>query len=306
MAISASDVKSLREATGCGMMDCKKALTEAAGDVDKAMKILREKGLAAAEKKASRIAADGLVDIYSNENISAIIEVNSETDFVAKNEEFRTFVKGCAKTVADQNPSDIDALLKCKFDGKDVTVEEELREKILVIGENITLRRFARFEGICANYIHGDGKIGVVVKFDTNADKDNAEFTQCGLDVAMQIAAMNPVYLDAAKIPAEVIENEKQIIIAQSKNDPSFTKKPEAVIEKIVSGKIAKQFNQISLLNQEFVKDDSMTVAKYIESVAKSTGSDIKVTDFVRFEKGEGIEKKKDNFAEEIAQMTSK
>ena len=294
---TAKDVKDLRERTGCGMMDCKKALTESNGDMDKAVEYLREKGLAAAEKKAGRIAAEGLVDAYvtADGSVGALIEVNSETDFVAKNADFKAFVADLAKIVAENNPADIDALKALKYTDSELTVEEMLREKILTIGENMTLRRFARYEGGVVAYIHGEGRIGVMVKVE--ADLANADAKDAAKDAAMQIAAINPLYLDKDSVPAEDVEKEKNIIIAQIKEDPKNANKPDQIIEKMVGGKINKFYDQNCLLLQEFVKDSDFKVGAYLESKG------VKLVDFIRFEKGEGIEKKEDNFAEEVANM---
>ena len=294
---TAKDVKDLREKTGCGMMDCKKALTESNGDVEKAIEFLREKGLAAAEKKASRIAAEGIVDAYVNADstVGVLIEVNSETDFVAKNDEFRTFVSDLAKIVAENNPADVDALKALKYTDSELTVEEMLREKILTIGENLTIRRFVRYEGAVVSYIHGEGRIGVMVK--AASDVSAADAHEAARDAAMQIAAINPLYLSKDTVPAEDIEKEKNIILVQIKEDPKNANKPENILEKMVGGKINKFFEQNCLLQQEFVKDSEFKVGAYLASKG------VELVDFVRFEKGEGIEKKVDNFAEEVANM---
>lgn len=302
MAFTAKDVAALREKTGCGMMDCKKALTEANGDMDAAMDILREKGLAAATKKAGRIAAEGVAFACTNEagNVGVVIEVNAETDFVAKNAEFQAFVKTCADTVIANNPADMDALMKCTAAGTDMTVEALVQEKVLTIGENIKIRRFERYEGVIATYIHAAGRIGVMVKFDTTdeiAAKD--EFQAYAKDIAMQIAAINPGYLDEASVPAEIVAHEKKILTEQVINEG----KPEKIAEKIVMGKLGKFFKENCLVDQVFVKDNDLTVAKYTEKVAKELGGDIKIVSFVRFEKGEGLEKRADDFADEVANM---
>ena len=294
MAFTAKDVMKLREMTGCGMMDCKKALTEADGDMDKATEILREKGMAKAVKKSGRIAAEGLVDIVVENGVGAIIEVNSETDFVAKNEEFVSMVKDFAKQVIAENPADVDALLASTIGG--ATVKEILTEKIAKIGENMNLRRFARFEGNVVDYIHMGGKIGVMVKVE--ADLSNEAAVAAAKDVCMQIAAMNPTYMDKSVVPAADVEHEKNIIIAQMKEDPKNANKPENILEKMVEGKIGKFFEESSLLQQKFVKDDKTSVEKYLAA------NGVKLIDYVRFEKGEGLEKKSDNFAEEVASMT--
>ncbi len=293
MAFTASDVKDLREKTGCGMMDCKKALTEADGDMDKAIEILREKGMAKAVKKSGRIAAEGLVDIVVDGSVGAIVEVNSETDFVAKNDEFVNMVKDFAKQVIKENPADVDALLASTIDGS--TVKDILTEKIAKIGENMNVRRFARFEGNVVDYIHMGGKIGVMVKVE--ADLSNAQAVTAAKDAAMQIAAMNPLYMDKSVVPAEDVEKEKNIILAQIKEDPKMAGKPENILEKMVEGKINKFFEENCLLQQKFVKDDKVSVEKYLAA------NGVKLIDYVRFEKGEGLEKKEDDFAAEVASM---
>lgn len=301
MAFTAKDVQALREKTGCGMMDCKKALTETNGDMDAAADYLREKGLASQAKKAGRIAAEGTVCAISENGIGAVVELNAETDFVAGGEEFKALALKVAKIVASQNPADLDALLKCAEDGQ--TVEEMVQELFLKVRENIKVRRFARYEGKVVTYVHAGGKIGVMVNFDTELDADNAEFVTMGKNVAMQIAAMNPGYLDEASVPAEVIEKEKAILIAQMKEDPKMANKPDMVLGKIVEGKIGKYFKENCLVDQQFVMDGELTVGKYVEKTAKELGKDIKIISFVRFEKGEGIEKRVDDFAAEVASM---
>ncbi len=303
MAFTAKDVQTLRERTGVGMMDCKKALQESDGDMEKAIDFLREKGLAAAAKKASRIAAEGVVVAYQDGNVGAMVEVNSETDFVAKNAEFQGFALDIAKTIATVNPTDVDALLNEKLAGSDRTVQENLQDKILSIGENLKVRRFARVEGTVATYIHMGGAVGVMVQFEAGAAADKAEFTAMGKDVAMQIAAMSPQYLNRDSVPAEDIEHEKGILLAQIKEDPKMANKPEKVLEGIITGKINKFLAENCLLEQAFVKDDELTVKAYVESVAKDLGADIQVVGFTRFAKGEGLQKKEDNFAEEVASM---
>ena len=296
MSFTAADVKNLREKTGCGMMDCKKALTETNGDFDKAMDFLREKGLATAEKKAGRIASEGMVDILVDGNVAAMVEVNSETDFVAKNAEFQELVKNIAKQVIVTNPADVDVLLASKFvDNDSVTIKDMLTEKIAKIGENMNLRRFARFEGNVVDYIHMGGRIGVMVKVE--GDVSDPEAREAARDAAMQIAAMNPAYLDKSTVPAEDIEHEKHIILAQMKEDPKNAGKPENILEKMLMGKINKFYEQNCLNQQEFVKDSSFKVEKYLASKG------VKIVDFVRFEKGEGLEKKSDDFASEVASM---
>lgn len=300
MAFTAQDVKALREKTGCGMMDCKKALTQADGDMDKAIDFLREQGLAKQAKKASRIAAEGVAyaTTTADNKVGVVIEVNAETDFVAKNDSFMDFVKACAQTVMEQNPADVEALLALKASGSDQTVAEMLQEKVLTIGENIQVRRFERMEGACVAYVHAGGKIGVLVNFDTDV-ADKPEFVACGKDVAMQIAALNTPYLNRDDVPAEVLEHEKEVMRQQVLNEG----KPEAIADKIVMGKINKYYKENCLVDQEFVKDNKSSVSQYVNSVAKQLGGKIAITKFVRFEKGEGIEKRQDDFAAEVASM---
>ncbi len=306
MAISAQDVKKLREQTGCGMMECKKALTDANGDFEQAIVLLREKGLAKAEKKAGRIAAEGAVVTYTDEakKVSVMIEVNAETDFAAKNEKFVEFAKTCAKTVADQDIKDVESLMEATPAGADRTIDGMLKDLILVISENMRVRRFVKYEGPVVSYIHGGGRIGVMVKFDvTDEVAANPEFKEAAKDVAMQIAALNVPFLSEDTVPADRIAQEKEIITVQIKNDPKSANKPDAIIEKMATGRLNKFFKENCLLDQEFVKDSSMSVSKYLDTVAKKIGGDIKIVDFVRFEKGEGLEKKEDNFADEVASM---
>ena len=286
--VTASLVKELREKTGAGMMDCKKVLTETDGDMEKAIELLRERGIAKAAKKSGRVAAEGLVEAYISEDgkVGAIVEVNSETDFVAKNEEFKTFVKNVAKQVVEKNPKDVEDLLNQEaiFEaGK--TVNEALVGKIATIGENLTIRRFARFEskGLLESYIHGDGKIAVLINM-AKGDKEVAK------DLCMQIAAARPEYLNEQSVPAERVEKEKEILKVQTMNEG----KPEAIAEKIVQGRIRKFFEEICLVDQVFVKDSNMKVSELLKQ------KDAEVVEFARFEKGEGIEKKEENFAEEV------
>ena len=305
MNFTAKDVAALREKTGCGMMDCKKALTEADGNQEKAIELLREKGLAAQAKKAGRIAAEGMVDVYIDnaKKVGVIIEVNSETDFVAKNAEFRALVTGAAKAVADYAPADVDALLKCKFEDSDFTVEDVLREKILKIGENMKIRRFERLEGNLVSYIHGGGSAACIAKFETG-NPDSAEFMELGKNICMQVVAMTPEYLAPEDVPASVIDHEKNILVAQIKNDPKTANKPDAVIEKMVDGKINKFYQENCLLKQAYVKEQKISVEQYIAQSAKEFGFDIKLVSFVDYEKGEGLEKRQDDFAAEVASMT--
>ena len=302
MAFTAKDVKDLRERTGCGMMDCKKALTETDGDFDKAIEYLREKGLAAATKKAGRIAADGMVfSTVDRENkIGVVVEVNSETDFVAKNEMFREFVADVAAVVAKENPATVEELLTKAMPNGD-TVEAALQEKILVIGENLKIRRFVRYEGPCVAYIHAGGTHGVLVNFEVSDEVfAKPEFEAYGKDIAMQIAAANPTYLVREDVPAEVLEKEKEILTQQAINEG----KPAAIAEKMVAGRIAKYYKENCLVEQAFVKDDKQTITAYTNATAKELGGDIKIVAFTRFEKGEGIEKKVDDFAAEVAAMS--
>ena len=301
MAFTAKDVQALREKTGCGMMDCKKALVECDGNMEAAVDFLREKGLASQAKKASRIAAEGTVAVYTTDGVGAVVEVNSETDFVANGEGFKALAAEIAQIAAEQNPADLDALLACSKDGS--TVEEKVQELFLAIRENIKVRRFERFEGKVVSYVHAGGKIGVLVNFDTTVDGNNEALVTAGKNIAMQIAAMNPSFLDVASVSPEVIEKEKAILIAQMKEDPKMANKPDAVLGKIVEGKIGKFYKENCLVEQQFVMDGDVTVGKYIENVAKELGAEIKLTKFVRFEKGEGIEKRVDDFAAEVAAM---
>ena len=301
MAFTAADVKNLREMTGVGMMDCKKALAASDGDIDKAIEFLREKGLAASAKKAGRIAAEGMAYAAVIDGMGVVVEVNAETDFVGKNEKFVDFVKGVAATVVATKPADLDALMACKYNGTENTVTEQQQEMVLVIGENIKVRRFAFFtEGVSVPYIHAGGKIGVLVNL---AVEGGVDATEIGKDVAMQIAALNPRFWDKSQVTQDVLDEEKKIMMVQMANDPKMANKPEQVREKIVMGKLNKFYAENCLLQQEFVKDNSMTVEKYIASVAKAQGGTITFKDAVRFEKGEGIEKKQENFAAEIASM---
>ncbi len=301
MAFTAKDVQALREKTGCGMMDCKKALTECNGDMDAAVDFLREKGLASQAKKASRVAAEGTVCAISENGVGVVVELNAETDFVAGGDEFKDLALKVAKVIAAQNPADVDALLACK-EG-DQTVEEMVQELFLKVRENIKIRRFVRYEGKVVTYVHAGGKIGVMVNFDGDVDAESADFITIGKNVAMQIAAMSPSYLDEASVPAEVIEKEKEILIAQMKEDPKMANKPEAVLGKIVDGKIGKYYKENCLVEQAFVMNGDITVGKYIADTAKELGADIKLVSFVRMEKGEGIEKRVDDFAAEVASM---
>ena len=303
MAFTAADVKTLREMTGVGMMDCKKALAASDGDMDKAVEFLREKGLAASAKKASRIAAEGMAYAAVIDGVGVVVEVNAETDFVGKNEKFVDFVKGVAATVAAQAPANLDALMDCKYNGTDLTVLQQQQEMVLVIGENIKVRRFARFpEGVSVPYIHAGGKIGVLVNLDVDGEATD-KVLEMGKDLAMQIAALNPRFWDKSQVTPDVLEEEKRIMLAQMDNDPKMASKPAQVKEKIVEGKLNKFYAENCLLQQDFVKDGEMTVEQYMNTVAKAAGVTVRLLDAVRFEKGEGIEKKQENFAEEIASL---
>ena len=304
--ITAKDVASLRAKTGIGMMECKKALVEANGDVEEAIKILRKRGeLKAEAKAASRIAADGIVDIMTEGDVTAMIEVNSETDFVAKNASFQEFVKNLLKTIIANKPADVDALMASTYIDGSATVDAKLKEMIFVIGEKLSIRRFVVVEGVASTYIHGTGSIGVIVTFDTDlAAKD--EFAAFAKNIALQVGAYPTPYLNKESVPASVIEEEKSILMAQIANDPANAKKPAQIIEKMVSGRISKFYDNNCLLDMSYVKDDDMKVGKYVEVTAKELGGNITVTGFFRFEKGEGIQKREENFAEEIAKLTNK
>ena len=306
MAISAKDVMELRKQTDCGMMECKKALTEADGNFEKAIEILRERGLATAAKKAGRIAAEGMVyaDYCPECKVGVVIEVNAETDFVAKNDKFVKFVKDTTKVIMEQNPADVEALMNCKMG--DETVDQALKELILVIKENIKVRRFVRYEGVCSAYVHGGGTHGILVNFETTNDIDSKdEFTAYGKDIAMQVAAANPSYVDEAAVPAEVVAKEKEILLIQAleENKTAAKPKPEQIIHKMVDGRIGKYYEENCLLQQAFVKENKVSVENHIKAVAKELGGEIKLVKCVRFEKGEGIEKKVDDFAAEVASM---
>ncbi len=299
MAFSAQDVKTLREMTNVGMMDCKKALTETNGDMDKAVEWLREKGLAKAAKKAGRIAAEGMSYALSENGVGVVVEVNCETDFCAKSELFVAFVKDIAKCVLENNPADVDALMNCKYPGSDLTVAETMPEKVMSIGENLQVRRFVRYaENTSVVYVHGGGKIGVLLNL---AVEGGIDVTEIGKDVAMQIAALNPRFWDKSQVSEEILAEEKKIALALMDADPKMAGKPEAVKEKIVMGKMNKFYEENCLLQQEFVKDGSFSVEKYMASAAKALGGSVKFVDAVRFMTGEGIEKKVDDFAAEVA-----
>ncbi|MBQ9133811.1 MAG: elongation factor Ts [Clostridia bacterium] len=305
-AITAKDVAELRKKTGCGMMECKKALVEANGDMDEAVKVLREKGLAAAGKKADRIAADGLVDTITVGDITAIIEVNTETDFVAKNESFREFVRGLLTTIVEKKPADVAALSECQYADTDLTVNAKLNEMVFTIGEKLDIRRFDIVNGTTSTYIHGNGAIGVVVSFEADdAAKNNAGFAEFAKNIALQVAAYPVEYLNREAVPAARVAEEREIIMSQINNDEKNAKKPEQIKEKMVDGKIGKFFEANCLLEQAYVKEDSMSVQKYVDTTAKEFGGKIAVTGFIRYEKGEGIQKREENFAEEINKMVN-
>ena len=299
MAFTAADVKTLREMTSVGMMDCKKALVECDGDMDKAVEWLREKGLAKAAKKAGRIAAEGMSYALTENGVGVVVEVNCETDFCAKSDLFVAFVKDIAKIIAEQNPADVDALMNCKYVGSDLTVSETMPEKVMSIGENLQIRRFARFDkNTTVSYVHAGGKIGVLVNL---AVEGGIDATTIGKDVAMQIAALNPRFWDKSLVTEDVIAEEKKVLVAQMDNDPKMATKPQQVKEKIAAGKLNKFYEENCLLQQAFVKDGSMSVEQYMASAAKALGGKVTFVDAVRFEKGEGIEKKQEDFAAEVA-----
>ena len=299
MAFSAQDVKTLREMTGVGMMECKKALTETDGDMDKAVEWLREKGLAKAAKKAGRIAAEGMAYSTVVNGVGVVIEVNSETDFAAKTEAFVDLVKNLAEVVAVCNPADVEAIKACKYPNSELTVAEIMQEKVMAIGENMQIRRFVRYEeNPSVAYVHAGGKIGVLVNL---AVEGGVDATEIGKDVAMQIAALNPRFWDKSNVTDEVLAEEKKIALALMDQDPKMASKPQQVKEKIIDGKMNKFYEENCLLQQVFVKDGEFTVEKYIASAAKALGGSVKFVDAVRFEKGEGIEKKQEDFAAEVA-----
>jgi len=300
MAISAQVVKELREQTGCGMMDCKKALTASDGDMEKAIEFLREKGLATAAKKAGRIASEGIVTVLIENGVGVVLEVNAETDFVAKNAEFQGFVENVARIIIKGNPADVDALLALEYEeGK--TVDAALKEKIAKIGENMNIRRFSRYEGDLIGYVHGGGRIGVLVKFNVGDSAVCAgdAFVEYARNVAMQIAAVNPLYITSADVPQEVLAKEKEILTAQAINEG----KPAAIAEKMVAGRIKKYYKEFCLVDQEYVKNPDQDVKAYTAEVAKALGTTIEIAAFTRFEKGEGLAKKEENFADEVASM---
>ena len=303
MSISAKDVQKLREMTGVGMMDCKKALTEADGNFDKAIEWLREKGLAAQTKKAGKVAAEGVSYAIVDNGIGVIIEVNSQTDFVAKNEVFQDFVKNLAAVVAKENPADVEALKACTYPGTDRTVADVTADKVLQIGENLQIRRFVRYaDGVNVPYIHMGGKVGVLVNLAVEGI-DADKVVELGKDVAMQICAMNPSFLDKSDVSQEILDKEKEIQLAMMANDPKMAAKPEKVKEGIVMGKLGKYYEENCLLQQAFVKENKTSVEKHVAEVSKQLGGKITVKAFTRFQTGEGIEKAEDDFAAEVASM---
>ena len=301
MAITASMVKELREMTGAGMMDCKKALNETNGDMDAAIEFLRKNGQAKAEKKAGRIAAEGIVKaVVKDDKVAAIVEVNSETDFVAKNEEFQGFVNAVVNQVADSDAADMDAFMAEAWAADTTkTVKDALIEKVAVIGENLNIRRFEKIvtDGCVVDYIHGGGRIGVLIE--AEADVVNDEIKKCLKNVAMQVAAMSPKYTSRAEVSQEYMHHEKEILLAAAKKENP--EKPENIIEKMIIGRLNKELKEICLLDQAYVQDSDLTVAKYVEKVAKENNANVTVKRFVRFETGEGIEKKQEDFAAEVA-----
>ena len=300
--VSVAEIKELMKSTGVGMMDCKKALEENDGDMDKAIEFLREKGLATQAKKSGRAAAEGVVAAVVEGNTGVLLEVNTETDFAANTDDIRNFVANVANTIIEKAPADVEALKEMPISGGTGTVGEALTELAgMKIRENIVIRRFVRMEGALASYIHNGGSIGVLVKLDTDLSADAV--AAIGKDVAMQSAALNAPYLCREQVPADVIEKEKEIMMAQMAEDPKMASKPEQVRAKIVEGKVGKYYTENCLLEQAFVKDDKLTVQGYVDAEAKKLGGSIKVVDVVRYERGEGVEKKEDNLADEIAKM---
>ena len=305
MAFTAADVKTLREMTGVGMLDCKKALAETDGDMDKAVELLREKGLAAAQKKAGRIAAEGMAYAEVFSDGAALVEVNAETDFVAKNDQFIEFVKDVCYVVGKWGPVDMDALMTLPYRKTGLTVQQMLQEKVLVIGENIKIRRFVRYDsGVSVAYNHMNGRIGVLLNMEVSAGlEQNEKVLELGKDLAMQIAAMNPAFLDKADVSQDTLDKEKEIQLAMMANDPKMAAKPDKVKEGIVMGKLGKYYEENCLMQQAFVKENKVSVEKHVAAVAKEVGGSIQIKGFYRFERGEGLEKKEENFAEEIAKQ---
>lgn len=304
MAFTAKDVAELRRQTGCGMMDCKKALTEANGDFAEATKILREKGMATAAKKQDRIAAEGLVSVLTENGVTAMAEVNTETDFAAKSPAFQTFMNDLLKAIIAGRPANVEDLLTKKMaDGR--TVDEALKEiSGAILHEKVSIRRFVIVEGVVSTYIHGAGETGIVVKFETApAVAENPAFAAFAKNIALQAAAIPSLYVDRAAVPQSALDEEMEILTKQMQQDPKFAGKPEKVLKGIVQGKLGKYYETNCLMEQPYVKDDSMTVGKYVAATAKELGGDIKVTSFIRYDKGEGIQKKEEDFAAEIEMM---
>ena len=308
MAFTAADVKNLREMTGVGILDCKKALAETDGDMEKAVEFLREKGLAAAQKKAGRIAAEGMAYAEVFNFGSALVEVNAETDFVAKNEKFIEFVKDIAYVVARWGPDNMETLMTLPYRKTGLTVQQALQEMVLTIGENIQIRRYERYyTGMNIAYNHMNGRIGVLLNMEVSEGlEENEAVIELGKDIAMQIAAMNPMFRDKSDVSQETLDKEKEIQLAQMDNDPKMAGKPQQVKEKIVMGKMGKFYEENCLLQQAFVKENKISVEQHIAAVAKAVGGDIKVKGYHRYERGEGLEKKQENFAEEIAKQLEK
>ncbi len=303
--VSVKEIKELMTATGVGMMDCKKALVESDGDMDKAIVILREKGLATQAKKAGRVAAEGIVTSVVEGNVGAVVEVNVETDFAANNDEFKAFVAAVAKTVIEKDPADVEALKKCTISGGDKTVEEALQDIFIKIRENMLIRRFKRLEGVLVPYVHGGGSIGVLVKLDTDLPADKVY--EVGKNCALQIAAMSPAYLDRNSVPADVLAEEKKITLAQMAEDPKMANKPQQVLDNIANGKLNKFYEENCLVDQTYVKaENKETVGKYVANSAKELGGNIAIAEYVRFARGEGVEKKEDNLADEVASLINK
>lgn len=308
-AITAKMVADLRAQTGCGMMECKKALTASNGDFDEAVKVLREKGLAVAAKKATRIASEGVVDIMLSEDgkTAAMIEVNAETDFVAKNEKFQEFVRGLLKTIIAHRPADVAALNTLPYPDSDFTVEGKLKDMIFTIGENMNIRRFLIVDGVLSTYIHGKGTTGVIINFEADdVCVANPGFAEFAKNIALQVAAMPVLYLNKESVPAADLEAEKQIQLTLMKNDPKNANKPENILEKMIMGKMNKFYEKNCLTEQSYIKDDNMSVSQYVAATAKEFGGNIAIKGFSIYERGEGLEKKEDNFAEEIASMMKK
>jgi len=301
VSITASMVSELRTKTGAGMMDCKKALTETGGDIEKAVEYLRKKGLSAAAKKADRVAAEGMIVAAGAGSVGSLVEVNAETDFVSKNEAFQGFANGVAEVVAADKPADVEALKSLAFTGTGRTVEEELTHQIATIGENMSIRRFELFEsaaGQVSSYIHAGGKIGTLVQLDTASS--DAKVAELGKQLAMHVAAANPQFLSRDEVPADVVEKEKDIMRVKAKESG----KPDEIVEKIILGQINKYFGEVCLLDQAFVIDPDQKVNKVVAALAKELGTDISLAGYVRMQLGEGIEKKEDNFADEVASLT--